>query len=375
MGRERRAPEASSPRLVTSSPHEFHPSGAVTLSVRKRTKPKNRAPTGYEYEWPETLPGIRRKDRAYRCGRTAETPRPPLSYSLPAVRSATAAPGGWREESVQGDAEALHFGEALECSAGKEREGSIAYPFLYIGPCRRLEVSELEVAESSTCNQQKNRGAHPRCAHARPPTAPALRSDAGSSFPDAQQSRRSRHRRKFGVSAPRERRLWRQKQLSVSRYPDVRRSASSRRTLGRELGRYGSVLTAPPPAVASLASSPPCCQPLRRAGRFSPFLSAPLCRAASHALPTPRVPAPGAPGREWAARRRGRLRQVTELRGSAAQSPHHLPRPAGCSAVVRGRGRGRGQAGPPRRPRGLPEPPRWRAAIAAAGEVSAPARR
>ena len=62
-----------------------------------------------------------------------------------------------REESVRGDAEALHFGEVLECSAGKEREGSIAYPFLYIGPCRRLEVSELEVAESSTCNQQKNR--------------------------------------------------------------------------------------------------------------------------------------------------------------------------------------------------------------------------
>lgn len=127
----------------------------------------------------------------------------------------------------------------------------------------------------------------------------------------------------------------------------MRRSASSRRTLGPERGRYGSVPTAPPPAVASPASSPPCCQPLRRAGRFSPFLSAPLCRAASHALPTPRVPAPGAPGREWAARRRGRLRQVTNLRGSAAQSPHHLPRPAGWSAVVRGRGRGRGQAGAP----------------------------
>lgn len=57
---------------------------------------------------------------------------------------------------MQGDAEALHFGEALECSAGKERERSIVHPFLYIGPCRGLEVSELKVAESSTCNQQKN---------------------------------------------------------------------------------------------------------------------------------------------------------------------------------------------------------------------------
>lgn len=116
--------------------------------------------------------------------------------------------------------------ESMECHAG--REGSITCPFLYIGPFRILKVFELEVAEISTCNRQRNlrqrisetnhhrwgrgwlyskkgprkgkrsppggvavspQGAHPRCAHARPPTAPAPRMDAGSPFPDAPPSR------------------------------------------------------------------------------------------------------------------------------------------------------------------------------------------
>lgn len=155
----------------------------------------------------------------------------------------------------------------------------------------------------------------------------------------------------------------------------MRRSASSRRTLGPERGRYGSVPTAPPPAVASPASSPPCCQPLRRAGRFSRFLSAPL----SCCLARPSYSSGPGSWRPWEG-----------VGGSEARSPEAGNQPArlGCPVaaspaaarwVVSGSkgpwprtGSGRGSPGGRagfRRPRGGVQP------FAADGEVSAPARR
>lgn len=116
------------------------------------------------------------------------------------------------------------LGRRWRAMPGRRENGSVASPFSYTGSCGRLEVSELEVAESSTCNQQKNRwrrifktnlhrwgrgwlysettgGKQGKRlpvgykaptrggAHARPPTAPALRPDAGSPLPDAPPSR------------------------------------------------------------------------------------------------------------------------------------------------------------------------------------------
>ena len=45
-----------------------------------------------------------------------------------------------KEESVQGDAEALHFGQMLECNAGKEAEGINGLPFSVNWPVWKMRA-------------------------------------------------------------------------------------------------------------------------------------------------------------------------------------------------------------------------------------------